>query len=148
MESNWLIIRLAQETDFLFLSAEDHHVSSVVLQRKIAAGEILVAATGDEQIGYLRWGWFWDNTPFMNMLVVLPRWRGQKIATQLIAHWEALMWDNGAEFVLTSTLSDETSQHLYRKCGYQDIGGFALPNEPLELILFKQRHAIPRHDTR
>jgi GNAT superfamily N-acetyltransferase len=138
MGNDWLNIRLVQETDFPFLSAQDPHILGAVLRRKIAAREVLVAVAGDEPIGYLRWGWFWDAVPFMNLLFVLEAWRGKRVATQLIAHWEGLMQAAGAAFVLTSTLADETAQHLYRKCGYRDIGGFVLPNEPLELILFKQ----------
>lgn len=48
------------------------------------------------------------------------------------------MREYGAEVVLTSTQADETAQHLYRKRGYRDIGGFVLPGEPLELMLLKQ----------
>ena len=138
MEGNRLNIRLAQTNDIPFLSAEDPHITVAIMQQKITMGEVLIALADHEPIGYLRWGWFWDNTPYMNMLFVLQLWRGKGVATRLIAHWETLMQEGGAEFVLTSTLSNETSQLLYRKCGYQDIGGFALPNEPLELILFKQ----------
>lgn len=145
MKNKRLNIRLAQQTDFPFLSARDPHITTRVLKQKIGAGEILVAVSGEVGIGFLRWGWFWDNTPFMNMLFVLESWRRKGVATQLISRWEAHMQAGGAEFVLTSTLSSETSQHLYRKCGYQDIGGFALPNEPLELILLKQL-GVPGND--
>jgi len=137
MDNRWLEIRPAHDTDFEFLAAVDAHITAAMLRRKIAAGEILVAVTGDERIGLLRWGWFWDNTPFMNLLFVAESWRGRGVATQLIALWEADMRATGAGFVLTSTLADESAQHLYRKRGYRDIGGFALPDEEPALCLFK-----------
>ncbi len=135
---NAVQVRLVEDADLPFVSAHDPHISAAVLQSKSAAREILVATSGDQCVGFLRWGWFWDNTPFMNVLFVVEEARGKGIATQLNSMWEVHMRDSGAEFVLTSTLSNETSQHFYRKCGYQDIGGFALPNEPLELILYKK----------
>ena len=142
MENDWLQIRPAQDADFAFLSTLDTHISPAMLRRKIAAGEVLVAIAGDERAGYLRWGWFWDNTPFMNLLYVVESWRSRGVATHLITRWEADMRAQGARFVLTSTLADESAQHLYRKLGYRDIGGFVLPDEALELILFKQLQPV------
>lgn len=136
-EEHQVLIRTVRASDFAFLSELDTHISPAMLHRKIAAHEILIALLNDEPVGYLRWGWFWDNVPFMNLLFVLPAWRNKGIGTQLITHWETQMQASGAAFVLTSTLANETSQHLYRKCGYQDSGGFVLPGEPLELILIK-----------
>lgn len=132
-----LDIRLAENADSSFLSTIDHHVSTEMLQRKIDLGEILIVFTDDEPIGFLRWGWFWDEIPFMNMLFVRDSWRGKGVATRLITHWEEQMLRRGAKWVLTSTLSNEGAQHVYRKCGYRDIGGLLLPDEPLEIVLFK-----------
>jgi ribosomal protein S18 acetylase RimI-like enzyme len=44
--------------------------------------------------------------------------------------------------VLTSTVSAETAQHLYRRLGYRrlgyvDSGALLLPDEPAELLLRK-----------
>ena len=88
-------------------------------------------------IGWLRYGYFWDSIPFMNMLAVVEEHRGQGIGTQLIVYWETLLRDKGFYEVLTSTLTHERSQFLYRKLGYQDCGALLFPNEPLEIILRK-----------
>lgn len=137
-ENKALLIRHVQTSDFPFLSAHDPHIDSAMMQQKIAAREMLIAEMGIEPVGLLRWGWFWDNTPFMNLLFVVESWRGKGIGSRLTAHWESLMRVANAEFVLTSTYSHESGQHFYRKRGYQDIGGFALPGEPLEIILYKR----------
>lgn len=39
--------------------------------------------------------------------------------------------------VLTSTVSAERAQHLYRRLGYVDSGALFLPDEPTEIILRK-----------
>ena len=38
---------------------------------------------------------------------------------------------------MTSTQADEAAQHFYRHLGYADIGGFLLPGEAYELLLYK-----------
>ena len=39
---------------------------------------------------------------------------------------------------MTSTLSNETAQHFYRKLDYIDSGALLLPGEALEIIFTKQ----------
>ena len=39
--------------------------------------------------------------------------------------------------IMTSTLSDETAQHFYRKLQYQDCGSLMLPGEALEIFFLK-----------
>lgn len=38
---------------------------------------------------------------------------------------------------MTSTQSDETAQHFYRKLGYVESGSLLFENEPLEIIFRK-----------
>jgi GNAT superfamily N-acetyltransferase len=130
-------IRVASPDDLPFISREDHHINAAMQARKVAAGEILIAHHADEPVGYLRYGYFWDSVPFMNLLKVVAPWRKQGIGRQLVTYWEAEMQRAGYEMVMTSTLANEDGQHFYRRQGYQDIGGFVLPAEPLELILVK-----------
>lgn len=100
-------------------------------------GEIFVAQTGTNIIGWLRYGYFWDTIPFMNMLVVHESYRGQGIGTQLTTIWEHAMRARGCSEVLTSTLANERAQFLYRKLDYQDCGALLLPGEPLEILMRK-----------
>lgn len=81
---------------------------------------------------------FWDNTPFMNMLYLLDNERGKGNGSRLVIFWENEMKQKNYEFVLTSTQSNEEAQFFYRKIGYVDSGALLLPNEPLEIILYKK----------
>ena len=47
------------------------------------------------------------------------------------------MAGQGYKFVMTSSLSDEEVQFFYRKLGYTDRGALVLPDEPLEIIFYK-----------
>jgi ribosomal protein S18 acetylase RimI-like enzyme len=132
-----LHITLAAAADATWLAANDRHVSRSIVDQKIERGEILVALLGETRIGWLRWGYFWDEVPFMNLLYVVEQERGRSHGKELVLQWEALMQSRGFGRVLTSTLSDETAQHFYRKLGYRDTGSLLLPDEALEIILMK-----------
>ncbi len=130
-------IDLATVADLQQLVELDHHVSPAIIEQKIARGEIIVARDADVVVGWLRWGYFWDMIPFMNLLGVRAPLRGQGIGTRIVAFWEAHLRAQGYTEVLTSTQADERGQFLYRKLGYQDVGALIFPGEPLEVILKK-----------
>ncbi len=86
----------------------------------------------------LRCSLFWSEHPFCDLLFVAEGARGKGYGTALLARWEADMAQRGYRLLLTSTRSDETAQHFYRKRGYRNAGGLLLPGEPLELFLVKE----------
>jgi predicted GNAT family acetyltransferase len=73
----------------------------------------------------------------MNLPWALLDWRGQGLGTAMVDAWERYQLPAGHILVLTSTMSNERSQHLYRRLGYVDSGALLLPDEPVELILRK-----------
>ena len=91
--------------------------------------------------GILRWSLFWDSIPFCSLLYVRDDCQHMGHGRRLIAYWEADMRSRGYDLVMTSTQSDEAAQHFWRKLGYRDCGGLALPfpghEQPLELIMGK-----------
>ena len=136
------MIRPAGENDLYFLEAHDRHIDAQELARVVRLGRVLIAT--DEEgapVGWLRWGLFWDNTPFMNLLFVLPQARGRGVARALVARWEEDMRAQGYATVMTSTASDEDAQGLYRYLGYRAVGGFLPEGEPFELIFAKKTGA-------
>ncbi|MDR1410567.1 MAG: GNAT family N-acetyltransferase, partial [Oscillospiraceae bacterium] len=68
MNENNITIRMANENDATALAEHDKHIPAETLAQKITNREIYVAYNGDALVGWLRYGLFWDNTPFMNML--------------------------------------------------------------------------------
>jgi ribosomal protein S18 acetylase RimI-like enzyme len=130
-------VRVASASDLPFLEEVESHVSRERVAELVAAGRVMVGDVDGELVGFLRWGLFWDQVPFMNLLWVLPERRGHGVGTALVQAWEAAQATAGHALVLTSTMSDETSQHLYRRLGYVDTGALLLPDEPAELILRK-----------
>lgn len=131
------MIRYADENDFEQLVQLDHHISPDELKNAIKLYRIILLEDSGGLTGWLRYGLFWDNIPFMNMLYLLEGKRGQGIGGQLVEYWESEMKRMGYEDVLTSTLSNERAQFFYRRHGYVDCGSLLLPGEPLEIILRK-----------
>ena len=131
--------RAATDSDLRFLREMDKHVSGEDQAQLVSLGRVMVAVVdgGDIPVGCLRWGLFWDEVPFMNLLWVVPEWRGQGVGTALVEAWEAAQRAAGHTLVLTSTVSAETAQHFYRRLGYVDSGVLLLPDEAAELIFRK-----------
>ncbi|RLK09837.1 acetyltransferase (GNAT) family protein [Micromonospora sp. M71_S20] len=130
-------LRVADNRDVSFLVQADLHVDRMELHRVIEVGRVTVAVEDTSIQGWLRWGLFWDEIPFMNMLFVLEQHRGKGLGTRLIQHWENQQRTAGHGSVMTSTLASEEAQHLYRRLGYVDRGCLLLPGEPLEILLAK-----------
>lgn len=130
--------RLATADDLDALASHDRHLGVATLGTVIEAGRLLVAEGDEGILGWLRWGLFWDEIPFMNMLFVLEPVRGHGHGGTLVEEWEARARADGHDVVLTSTRSDEPAQHVYRRRGYADAGVLLLPDEPAELILRKE----------
>ena len=133
-------IDFAGAADLDYLVAQDRHLSSGVLEQKVGRREILMLWHDDSRAGLLRFGYFWDEIPFMNLLWVQEDLRDRGFGTRLVSFWENVMRESGYEMVMTSTLSNERAQHLYRRLGYRECGSLLMPDEPLE-ILFSKRLA-------
>lgn len=131
-------IRIAKSEDLDIICRHDKHISKEELKHSITGGKVYFLEEGGEFAGWLRHGLFWDNTPFMNMLCILNNHRGKGYGKALVEYWENKMKEQNYKYVMTSTASDEYSQHFYVKLGYRTIGGFTLFNDPYEIILIKE----------
>ncbi len=131
------MIRYADIQDLVVLKEHDRHISESELENIVPAKRVLVMHQGDDFMGWLRFGLFWDNIPFMNMLYVLDGYRGKGNGAELVSFWEKEMAKEGYRQVLTSTQSNEQAQFFYRKIGYTECGALLLPKEPLEMFFLK-----------
>ncbi|MBO9596974.1 MAG: GNAT family N-acetyltransferase [Cohnella sp.] len=131
-------IELATDRDYDIIRGRDRHLPERLVRQKIENREIyMLRDANGSTIGWMRYGYFWDNTPFMNMIWIDEPYRGQGIGKQVVLHWEDEMRGRGFRLVMTSTQSNEEAQHFYRKLGYKDAGCLLLPDEPLEMIMIK-----------
>lgn len=128
----------AAAADFEYIRDHDPHIEENLILPKIRNGEIyLLRNEKNVNFGWMRYGYFWDNTPFMNMLWIDNPYRGRGFGKEVVLYWEKEMTKRGFKLVMTSTLANEEAQHFYRKLGYRDAGCLLLENEPMEIIMTK-----------
>ena len=128
----------ATQDNLKWLKEKDQHIDVKKLKNKISAKEILVIKADENIVGWLRFGLFWDEIPFINMLFVEEEYRNKGIGKKLVKFWETSMKKKKYKIVMTSSQSDEEAQHFYRKLGYTDAGSLTIPKEPLEVIFIKK----------
>lgn len=116
-------IRVAGPADQETLARQDRHVSRRELDTLTGQGRVYMAETKGQFAGWLRFGLFWDNTPFLNMLFVLEPYRGRGVGRALVRHWEERMKAEGYPVVMTSTVSDECAQHFFTGWGIRRSAG-------------------------
>lgn len=131
------MIRFASTKDLDALTELDRHISAAELFNCVKLRRVIVSTENGRINGWLRYGLFWDNLPFMNMLYIIDGERGKGLGTALCEFWENDMRYTGYKLALTSTLSDERGQFFYRKRGYRDCGSLILPGEVTEIIMYK-----------
>jgi ribosomal protein S18 acetylase RimI-like enzyme len=135
---NYMKIEVANEYDYKFIIDRDYHITKFLVESKIRNGEVYILREQNKEIGWMRYGYFWDNIPFMNMIWIDEEYRGKGFGKRVVVYWEELMKQKGFGQVMTSTLSNEDAQHFYRKLGYRDVGCLLLENEPLEIFMTKK----------
>ena len=132
-------LEYATEAHIPFIEENDYHLRKELIPSKITGHEIYLIRDNQETIiGWMRYGYFWDNIPFMNMIWIDEPYRGQGIGKQAVNMWERDMQRKGYGMVMTSTQADEEAQHFYRKLGYKDAGCLLLDSQPLEILLTKK----------
>ncbi|MFD0589195.1 GNAT family N-acetyltransferase [Paenibacillus sp. GCM10027627] len=132
-------IEFATETDYKYILERDRHLHESLILPKIKGNEIYIFRNDEgEESGWMRYGYFWDNIPFLNLIWVDESHRAKGAGREAVLFWEAQMKEKGYEMVMTSTQADEEAQHFYRKLGYKDSGCLVLDTQPMEIILIKK----------
>jgi len=134
--------KYATPKEYEYLKSRDIHISKHMLEKKVKDNEVIIIEIENRIVGWLRFNYFWDNTPFMNLLMIEEDFRGKGLGKQLVEFWEEKMSILGYDAAMTSTLSDESAQHFYRKLDYKDAGSLIFENEALEIIFTKKLKSI------
>ena len=125
-------IKYATESDKPFWFTLDKHLSEDEFARKVRDKRGYIISDGENPIGIMRYNLFWDNTPFLTLIYITESCQGQGFGRKAMLYWENEMRGLGYKMVMTSTQSDEQTQHFYRKLGYIDRGSLILADTPFE----------------
>lgn len=137
-----MIIELAQEKDKQKIARLDRHVPSPRLGECIWNGQVYVLKDDqnggqnhrkkDPVVGVLRYSFFWQTIPFLDLLYIDETYRGRGFGTEMMRIWEDSMKRRGYRYVMTSTQADEDAWKFYEKLGYCKAGGFFPPEQDAE----------------
>lgn len=127
----------ATKDDFSFLDILDLHISEIELIKAIEQKRIYMVYKGKTFIGMLRYNFYMDNIPFVNFIYVKPKYRNNNIGSQILKKFEDDMIEKGYFNILTSIVYPMEAHAFFTKNNYKECGGFLIPSEPYELILYK-----------
>ena len=127
---------LAEDLDYWF--SLDKHLKRQMFLNKLNLNECYIIENLNKKVGIMRYNFFWDETPFLNLIFISQENQRKGIGTQALSLWAQNMKESGYDFVMTSTMSNENAQHFYRKLGYKDCGCLVIKSEPMEILLCKQ----------
>lgn len=134
-------IKPVEMSDRTFWMSIDTHVSEEGFQGRVYTKAGYVLWEKETRIGLMWHCVLWDNLPFLNLLFILPAYRGKGYGAGAMAQWEQEMKKRGFKTLLISTQVDESAQFFYRKLGYVDCGGLVFqgtPNsQPMEMFMRK-----------
>ena len=135
-------IRYVTEEDASFWFRLDRHLTQEEFSAKVRDKRGYLLLKDDIPLGVLRYNLFWDNIPFCTLIYIEQGYQSEGYGTCLMEHWEQDMRSKGYGIVMTSTQTDETAQHFYRKLGYQETGALImnLPGyrQPMEMFFVKE----------
>ena len=122
-------VRIAGDDDLSFVG-QDGYLATEVLQRKIAAGEVLIAEQDGVAIGYLRLEFLWSKVPYIGLIRVLDGWRRRGVGRALLRFVEQDLRAGGYRALYSSSQADEAEpQAWHRKVGFQECGIISGINE-------------------
>ena len=135
-------IRYVKETDKAFWYSLDKHLPEDEFLKKVRDKQGYVLFEDGIPKGILRYGLFWDNTPFCNIIFIESDAQKCGFGKKMMAFWETDMRSQGYDMVLLSTRVDEEAQHFYRKIGYKDCGTLTIDipgfEQAMEIFMCKQ----------
>ena len=128
-----MTVKLAEMKDNRRIANLDRHIPPARLDECIEQGQVYVLEdTADSVFGVLRYSFFWQTIPFLDLIYLHESCRGNGYGTEMMRKWECEMRSLGYEYVMTSTQADETAWLFYEKLGYRRVGGFFPPEQDAE----------------
>ena len=103
-------------------------------------GRLLVAESGNQIIGYIRYGYLWDDeVAVLQMIRVLPEERGKGVGRELVQSVEEVLKKHGVRQLLSSTdESNDNSYKFHKSLGFKECGDLDINGDQLKEVFFKK----------
>lgn len=120
-------LRFARLTDLTFVQTD---LPLAVVERKLAAQEILLAEIENVPVGFLRLEFLWSHIPYIALIHVLPKFQRQGVGKALLTFLENHLKQHGHTLLYSSSQADEAEpQAWHRHMGFEECGFIAGMNE-------------------
>lgn len=134
-------LKLITANDTDFWQSVEKVASLEKLNARIADKTGFVILSDGVPIGVISFNFLWDELPFLSLIKILPNYRRMGCGSEALNMFEDYLREIGYASLLTSTQSDETAQHFYRKKGYRECGCLILEKsklkQPMEIFFIK-----------
>ena len=125
-----IIVRQATPGDVPFCASIPGSYSAELLEKRIAAQEVLIGSAAGERVGCLIFDFIWGKLPFLDKIIVDVKFRRKGIARSLLAGFEDVLRKKGCDRILSSSQSNEAEpQAWHLKCGFVQTGVISRINE-------------------
>lgn len=125
-------LKSATEEDEKFWLSIDKHTKPANLKKRIAEKCGFIIYDGTVPVGVIAYNMFWDELPFLSLIIILPEHRRRGVGREAISLFEIELKKLGFGALLVSTQTDEEAQRFYRKIGYSECGCLVLDKGPLK----------------
>lgn len=138
-------MRFAKDSDlYEVISANKQlrHLSVDRIRNKISQNEIIIAVSEERIVGEIGIEYIWTTRPYIDTLFVDPKFRRQKVATQLLQFVEDYLRSQGFQFFYSSAEEKATvsinwhEKNGFIKCGTLDK--LNLPDKAKEFFFCKK----------
>ena len=141
------MLRLAEDTDFVFIRGFSSELPEEQLRAQIRDGRLRIIESNEGPVGFLKFYVLWEVLPFIELIIVRIDCRGHGIGKAAVREWEREMSARSFQRAIVSTQADETAQYFWRRIGYQDCGSLALPGRPPELFMYRDLSTTVAQDS-
>lgn len=119
------------------------YIDPIKIKLKIQQKQIILAVLNKQIIGILKFSYFWDTRPYMDLIYVDPDYRKEGIGKSLLNFLEDYLVREGYFYLFSSSEEPEkTPQQWHKKMGFQECGvidKINLPhNKNREIFFFKR----------
>ncbi len=145
MNSTLQVLILANADDIAQCALIDRNMgfytNSSIWQKATNDGRLLIAKINSQVVGYLRYGYLWDEElPCIQMLRVDQISRKKGVGKKLIQALEDILKQQGIKYLLSSTdVSNTNSLLFYKALSFQECGNLDINQDGILEVFLKKK---------
>ncbi len=140
------MIRFAKTNDFSKIRKFDPHsqyLDPKKIKRKVQDKEIILVWDGKKIVGILKFSYFWQTRPYIDLIFIDEKYRGKGISVLLLKFLERfLVKEKYAYLFSSSEQKGKKAQNWHKYMGFKEMGKLTkinLPHDKTAEIFFSKK---------